>query len=92
MKRIEKVRKEVRKDLEQQAKYYNYIRDNKPDFWGGFERSEAPINERLLRVLGDIEARYAPQTQTKPVNEGPTTIQNTAKPDSNQVKDSGNQP
>jgi len=88
----EKVRKEVRKDLEQQAKYYNYIRDNKPDFWGGFERSEAPINERLLRVLGDIEARYAPQTQTKPVNEGPTTIQNTAKPDSNQVKDSGNQP
>lgn len=83
----EKIRLEVRKDLEQQARYYNYIRDNKPDFWGGFERSEAPINERLLRVLSDIEAKYAPQTQPKTNTEGPTTIQTTAKPDSNNTKD-----
>lgn len=83
----EKVRKDVRKDLEQQARYYDYIRTEKPSFWGGFERTEAPINERLLRVLSDIEAKYAPQTQPKTNTEGPTTIQTTAKPDSNTTKD-----
>jgi len=83
----EKVRLELRKDLEQQRKYYNYIRDNRPEFYGGYERSEAPINEIMLEVLGLIEKKYAPQVQTKTTTEGPTTITNTVKPDSGQKID-----
>ncbi len=84
----EKIRLSIRKDLEQQKKYYDYIRENRPDLYGGFERSEAPINEAMLLVLDAVEKQYAPQTQTKST-EGPTTITNTAKPDSSVKKDSG---
>lgn len=85
----ERVRKDVRKDLEQQAAYYNYIRTEKPEFFGQFERSEAPINERLLVVLDAIEKKYAPQTQPPTPSEGPNTINTTAKPDSTKT-DSAN--
>lgn len=81
----EKIRTEVRKDLEQQAAYYKYIREEKPEFYGGYERSEAPINERLLLVLADIEARYAGSNTVKPGTEGPTSIQNSTLPDTNQA-------
>jgi len=84
----EKVRQAIRKDLEQQANYYNYIKNSRPEFFGGFERSEAPINERMLVVLDTIEKRYAPQTQVKTNPEGPTTIINQVKPDSVKKKDS----
>lgn len=84
----EKVRLAIRKDLEQQKSYYKYIKDNKPELYGGFERSEDPINEAMLMVLDAIEKEYAPQTQTKTTTEGPTTITNTANPDSLNKKDS----
>ncbi len=87
----EKVRVAMRKDLEQQAKYYAYIKDSRSELYGGFERSEAPINEAMLAVLDAIEQKYAPQTQVKPTTEGPTTIINMAKPDSTKGKDSGKQ-
>ena len=72
----EKIRLALRKDLEQQQRYYNYIRDSKPQYYGGFERSEAPINEIMLQVLGMIEQKYAPQVQTTSPKEGnnPTII------------------
>jgi hypothetical protein len=88
----EKIRLAIRKDLEQQQKYYNYIKESKPELYGGFERSEAPINEAMLVVLSEIEKKYAPETQQKTPTEGPTTIQNSAKPDSAAKKDSGNKP
>jgi hypothetical protein len=72
----EKIRQAVRKDLEQQRKYYNYIRDSRPELYGGFERSEAPINEAMLQVLTEIERRYAPQLQTISPTEGNKTIIN----------------
>ncbi|MEO7984319.1 MAG: DUF2723 domain-containing protein, partial [Bacteroidota bacterium] len=78
----EKVRLNLRKDLEQQQKYYAYIRDSRPEFYGGFERSEAPINDIMLQVLDLVEKRYAPQVQGKNPTEGPTTITNSAKQDS----------
>ena len=87
----EKVRLAIKKDLEQQTKYYAYIKDSRPELFGGFERSEAPINEAMLAVLTAIEQKYAPQTQIKPTTEGPTTITNTAKPDSTKGKDTGKQ-
>jgi len=86
----EKVRLALRKDMEQQKKYYEYISSSRPEFYGGFERSEAPINDRLLMVLDAIEKRYAPQTQTKPNQETPTNITNPTGPDSGAVKPDSN--
>ena len=85
----EKIRQSVRRDLEQQRRYYNYIRDSRPELYGGFERSEAPINEAMLQVLTEIEKKYAPQLQsTLTPSEGNNTIINSpaskdsTKPDS----------
>jgi SET domain-containing protein len=84
----EKIRKDIRKDLEQQQKYYNYIRDSKPEFFGGFERSESPINEIMLQVLDAIEKKYAPQVQIKTPTEGNNpAIINKADKDSGAKKD-----
>jgi len=89
----EKLRVAIRTDLEQQARYFKYIESERPEFFGHFERSEAPINERLLLVLADIERRYAPETQAKtPTTEGPTTITTRAAGDSTGKPDSGNTP
>ncbi|HEY6504469.1 MAG TPA: DUF2723 domain-containing protein, partial [Chitinophagaceae bacterium] len=42
----EKVRKDVRKDLEQQKKYYAYLKAEKPEFYGGtLEGTEVFLNE-----------------------------------------------
>lgn len=83
----EKIRKEIRTDLEQQEKYYNYIRTERPELYGGFERSEAPINQAMLYVLDAIEKKYAPQTQPAKSAETPTSI--TPGKDSLNKKDSG---
>jgi Protein of unknown function (DUF2723) len=71
----EKVRKDIRKDLEQQQQYYTYIRENRPEFYGGFERSEAPINEIMLQVLSTIEKKYSSQKQPEnSINESNSSI------------------
>ncbi len=85
----EKVRLDLRKDLEQQQTYYNYIRDSRPELYGGFERSEAPINEIMLEVLGLIEKKYAPQVQATTPAEGPNTITNTLKDTTPKIDNSG---
>jgi hypothetical protein len=54
----EKIKQAIRKDLDQQLAYYNNIRTQNPDFYGGFEGTEVPITERLLKVLEDIETKY----------------------------------
>jgi hypothetical protein len=53
-----RVKAAIVKDLTQQEQYYTYIRDNRQLSWPAFERSEAPINERLFNVLKDIESKY----------------------------------
>lgn len=89
----EKVRQAIRKDLEQQSKYFSYIKTSRPELFGGFENSEAPINEAMLMVLQAIEQRYAPQTQTKPAGtEGSPTITNSVKPDTSKGKDTTKNP
>ena len=85
----EKIRVNLRKDLEQQQKYYNYIRESRPELYGGFERSEAPINDIMLQVLDQVEQKYAPQVQAKKPTEGNNpTIINNAKKDTGMKKDS----
>jgi hypothetical protein len=55
-----KVKKAILTDLQQQDNYYKYIQTSIPAYYGGFERTEAPINERLFTVLRDIETKYEP--------------------------------
>ncbi len=59
----EKIRKDLRKDLEQQKSYYEYLRAEKPEYFGSFERNEYPLNTIMLMVLDGIEQRYAPKPQ-----------------------------
>ncbi|MEP7371753.1 MAG: DUF2723 domain-containing protein [Chitinophagaceae bacterium] len=76
----EKVRLVVRKDLEQQKKYYDYLKINRPELFGGtLEGTEVYINDIILQALDAIEKKYAPQAQTQTPLEGGNTIINTTK-------------
>ena len=73
----DKVKLALRNDMTDQKKYYEYLKAEKPEMFGGFERSEYPINEILLQVLNELEKKYEPQAATnKPAGtEGNTTVQ-----------------
>jgi hypothetical protein len=76
----EKVRLVVRKDLEQQKKYYDYLKINRPELFGGtLEGTEVYINDAMLQALDAVEKKYAPQAQTQAPLEGGNTIINSAK-------------
>jgi hypothetical protein len=84
----EKVRLALRKDLEQQKSYFDYLRTEREDLYKSFD-FESDINDALLAVLAKVEQRYAPQLQPKTTIEGlnPTIINKAAdsgakKPDS----------
>jgi hypothetical protein len=80
----DKIRKDLRKDMEQQKRYYDNLRDTRPELYGSdLAGTEAPINDALLRVLDVIEQRYAnarPGTTT--VQEGPKQVITTPPADS----------
>lgn len=79
----DKVRQALRKDMQQQRSYYNYLRDEREDLFITLE-TEARNNEIMLLILDDIEKAYAAKTQTNVPVEGknPTIVTN--------IKDSGN--
>jgi hypothetical protein len=84
----EKIRVALRKDLEQQKKYYDYIRTEREEFYNGYARSEAPINEFMLEALRLVEQKYNPQLHAKDSVEGPNpTITNTVRPDTTKKRD-----
>ncbi|MBI1344228.1 MAG: DUF2723 domain-containing protein [Terrimonas sp.] len=60
----EKVRTALKKDMDQQAKYYKYLADNKPDMYRGLMQEE-DINGRLQMVYDAILGRYAPDKLEK---------------------------
>lgn len=65
----EKIRKDLRKDMEQQKRYYENLRDTRPELYGAdLAGTEMPINDALLKVLDVIEQRYA---NTKPATNTP---------------------
>ncbi|PZR22033.1 MAG: DUF2723 domain-containing protein [Citrobacter freundii] len=72
----DKIRKDLRKDMEQQKRYYDNLRDNRPDLYGSdLAGTEAPINDALLRILDAIEERYGKAKQSNPsVTEGAGSI------------------
>jgi len=82
----DKIRKDLRKDMEQQKRYYDNLRDNRPDLYGAdLAGTEAPINDALLRVLDAIEERYGKAKQLNPAaTEGPGSIISTAPNDTTQ--------
>ena len=96
----EKVRQSLRKDMEQQKKYYLAMNGgNTPDISPAGADNNDPmfrsmlmeyrINEAMMIVLEELEKKYAPETLTKqPTTENPgQTVTNTAKPDTAAVKD-----
>jgi hypothetical protein len=69
----EKIRVGVRKDLEDQRKYYDYLKNERPEFYGGtLEGTEVLLNEVMLQVLEAIEKHYVPQKPN--TTEQPQTI------------------
>lgn len=86
-----KVGASLRKDMEQQKRYYEYIKANREEFYGGFTSQrggEAERNDYFLQLLDQIEQKYDP-TKAKPtVSEGNTSIQTQATVDSMRIIDS----
>ncbi|MDX1955688.1 MAG: DUF2723 domain-containing protein [Chitinophagaceae bacterium] len=60
----EKVRKALVKDLDEQEKYYTYLKNSKPEFYTGL-RTEEAINNSLKEVLNTVLLRYDPAKATK---------------------------
>lgn len=77
MELAEKVRQNLRKDLEDQKKYYQYLESEKPEYYEGTMRgTEAFLNDVMLQVLDAIEKAYAPGAkQNNTIETGPATIQ-----------------
>jgi len=87
MQLAEKVKQALRKDMQQQKSYYNYLRENREDLFTTLE-NEARSNEFMLTFVDDLEKAYTGKTQTGvPPVEGvnPTIINNPR--DSNKGKD-----
>jgi hypothetical protein len=82
----EKIRVDIRKDLEQQQSYYNYLQIEKPEIYRGLEGIEVLLNNVMLRVLGEIEKNYMPlknqQQPPPPINERTTPVISSGQPDS----------
>lgn len=92
----EKLRLALHKDLDQQKKYYEYTKNEKPDIFSSwYERTEYPVNGIMLEVLDAIERKYAPWV-VKPttangnlngLNTNPGIIDTTKPKDSSPPKD-----
>lgn len=82
MELAEKVRKDIKADLEQQQAYYQYIKTSKSEYFGGFERYEAPVNDILLMVLSAIEAKYTQAGKVNGPAENSGNISTPGQPDS----------
>ena len=72
----EKIRTAVRKDIEQQKAYYDYLKAEREPLFNSLA-TEAEINNRMLVVLEAVERQYAPQLHQKTGVEGPNPIINT---------------
>lgn len=83
----------LKKDFEQQKKYYEYLKAERPDLFVGFDGrdGEAARNEYFLQLFAELVKRYEPEAANKPT-EGPVNITNRPGPDSLNKKDSGNKP
>ncbi|MFI5133877.1 MAG: DUF2723 domain-containing protein [Chitinophagales bacterium] len=86
-----RVRDYLKKDLNQEKNYYDYLKSNREDLFSGFDgrEGEAARNEQFLYLLDMLEKRYQPDKQVKPTTTtGPGIVNpTTGKPDSVKNKD-----
>jgi len=63
---IAKVKPALEKDLNEQLRYYRYLRDNKPDFYNGDLMSDENFCTQVLEQLKQYDAQYSGKPQTVP--------------------------
>jgi hypothetical protein len=80
-------------DFEQQKKYYDYLKADRPDLFTAFDGrdGEATRNEYFIQLFAELVKKYEPET-VKPPTEGLDKIINPKGTDSVIKKDSGNKP
>ena len=86
------VKAALKKDFEQQKKYYDYIRTSRPELASGFDgqEGESPRNDYFMHQFELLIKRYEPET-AKPSTEQPTNIVNPPRlGDTTKKPDSGN--
>jgi hypothetical protein len=78
----QKIGSALKKDMQQQQSYYNYLRDERDDLFTSVQ-DEARNNDILMMILDEIQKAYTAKTPNNPTIEGknPTIITN--------IKDSG---
>jgi hypothetical protein len=87
------VKAALKKDFEQQKKYYDYLKAERPDLFAGFADSEgrrdgeASRNDYFYQLFGELVKKYEPET-AKPPTEGDVNIKNKPAIDSAHLKDS----
>jgi hypothetical protein len=94
MQLAEKVRLALKKDLEQQRDYYNYLKNEKEEFFvGAFDGrgGEAERNDQLLQLMDFLQQKYNPVKQPNPNERNQPTIINGVGADTNH-KDSIKKP
>jgi hypothetical protein len=70
----QKVSAAIKKDLDDQKKYYDYLRTEKEDMFQSLAQ-EAQINDIILQVYDLVQQKY---TQPKPVTEHPEAVDKAA--------------
>ena len=87
MQLAEKVKQELKKDIQQQRSYYNYLKDEREDLFPALE-TEARNNEIMSMIVDDIEKAYTQKPQTSVPVEGKNQTIVTNIKDSSKGKDS----
>jgi hypothetical protein len=90
------VKAALKKDFEQQKKYYDYLKTDRPDLFAGFDGrdGEATRNDYFLQLLGELVKRYDPETAKKEAEQLPVNMikplgaDSAANKDSAAIKDS----
>ncbi|HMR84722.1 MAG TPA: DUF2723 domain-containing protein, partial [Niabella sp.] len=55
-----KIAADVRKDINGQRAYYDYLKKERPEYYAGLEHTEVILNEIMDEVLNQVEQQYDP--------------------------------
>ena len=59
---VNKMKAALQKDLDEQVKYYDYLKTSKPEFYGGDLAGDDSRSREYLQKLKDLEKQYNPGT------------------------------
>ncbi|HYM94675.1 MAG TPA: DUF2723 domain-containing protein, partial [Chitinophagaceae bacterium] len=79
----------LKKDFDQQKRYYDYLKNNREELFAGFDGrdGEAFRNEQLMQLLDLLKQKYAPEKLPILNNNSPSSTNPVNKPDSSKTKD-----